>query len=252
MGKVTVKHYLEKKVNPVLIYGDIHAYPIYVRITVNRKTTQLKSITEALMSEKAFEYYKNTGEIYNHESFIINNTTNHFLSFKEEPKLIQLCVETLAAKYKDFDFSNRTVREQIMLFLTNTKEIFIKLGNIRDWERYYDLNMTDFLNSFNPQKTIIHSIKSFKFVINIDLREFLPPGFLKEWQVIESIKCLKIGEMPFIQFYHKNYMQMFLEALQDEDTKKYCLIDDRYPITEKDIYTTINWIMETFFTFLPK
>jgi hypothetical protein len=251
VGKVTVKHYLEKKVNPILIYGDTLAYPVYVRITVNRKTTQLKSITEALMSEKAFEHYKGTGEIYNYKSQIMN-TTNHFLSLKEEPNLIQSCIETLAVRHKDFDFSNRSIREQLTSFLTNTMEIFIKLGHKRDWEQYYNLDMSDFLLTFNPQKSIIHSVKSFKSIINIDLREFLPSEFLKEWQIIEIIKCLEIKKMPFIQFYHENYMQMFLEASQNEDVRKYCLIEYKYPITQQDIHITINRIIEAFFAFLPK
>lgn len=248
-GKVTVKHYLEKKVNPVLIYGDTLAYPIYVRITVNRKTTQLKSITEALMSEKAFEHYENTGEIYNYESQIIS-ATNHYLSFNEEPKLIQLCIETLASKYEDFDFSSRNVREQLTSFLTSTREIFIKLGHTDD--PYYDPDMLDFLFTFNPQKSIVHSIKSFKKVTNVDLREFIPSEYLKRWQVFEIVKCLGIKEMPFIQFYHQNYMQMFLEASKKEDVKKYCLIDEKYSITDDDILKSVNWIIKRFFIFLPK
>lgn len=248
-GKVTVKHYLEKKVNPVLIYRDTLAYPIYVRITVNRKTTQLKSITEALMSEKAFEHYNKTGEIYNHETEIIN-ATNYYLSFEEEPKLIQLCIEILASKYKNFDFSNRNVREQLITFLTSTRKTFIKLGHTHD--PYYDPSMIDFLFTFNPEKSIIHSIKSFKTVINIDLRKFFPSEYLKEWQVIEMVKCLGIKEMPFIQFYHKDYMQMFLDVYKKEDVKKYCLIDEKYTITEGDIYETVNWIINRFFAFLPE
>ena len=44
MGKVTVKHFLSNKVKPVegLLYGD-NQYPLYVRITLNGRSTEIKS-----------------------------------------------------------------------------------------------------------------------------------------------------------------------------------------------------------------
>ena len=83
MGKITVKHYLEKrvkeiewrKVNPkfkplpegensdLFLYFDEPrtVYPIYIQITINRKTTRLSSFTKYRLTESEFLDYQNTG-----------------------------------------------------------------------------------------------------------------------------------------------------------------------------------------------
>lgn len=248
IGKVTVKHYLEKKVKPILIYGEVWAYPLYIRITVNRRTTQLKSITGALMSEKAFEHYISTGKVYNYETHL-ENCTNHLLHVDDEPQLVQLCIETLASKIQDYDFSNRNVRAQLMYLLTSARETFIKLGHSRDY--YYDNDTLAFLLTFNRELSIINSVKFIEPVTKQDLRPFFPSDFLKQWQVIELIKCLGIKEMPFVQFYKLDYMKMFFDNLKREDARSYCLIDDTYNITQSDVENTVNWIIKRFFLFIP-
>lgn len=247
-GKVTVKHYLEKKVKPILIYGEVWAYPLYIRITVNRRTTQLKSITGALMSENAFERYVSTGKVYNYETHL-ENYTNHFLHIEEEPQLVKLCIETLASKIQDYDFSNRNVRAQLMYLLTSARQTFINLGHSRDY--YYDEDTLAYLLTFNRELSIINSIKFIEPVIKQDIRPFFPSDFLKQWQVIELIKCLGIKEMPFVEFYQLDYMKMFLDNLKRENARSYCLIDETYNISESDVKKTVNWIIERFFLSIP-
>lgn len=70
MGKITVKHYLnvdkkEEQSKPSYIFTekgfipDIEdiCYPVYLQITVNRKTTKLRSFTGNLLSKEDFELY---------------------------------------------------------------------------------------------------------------------------------------------------------------------------------------------------
>lgn len=244
IGKVTVKHYLEKKVKPIEIYGDTLAYPVYVRITVNRRTTQLRSITETLMSEKAFEYYRNTNEVYSHETKLGFLT---LIPFKDEPQLIKLSIETLAEKESNFDFSDRNVRKQLNSLLTSARETFINIGRIR---QPYVGEAEMFISSFNQNLSVIHVIKLMEPTLKIDLRPFFPTGYLKKWQVIELVKCINIGEMTFIELYHLDYMKKFLKALRDEKCRKYCLIDETFNIDETDVRSVVNQIIKDFFVLI--
>ena len=68
-SKITVKHYLEKKVKPTVVYPAIElGFPLYYRITYKRKTTNLKSFTGAIMTEKAYEHFKETNKVDNYET----------------------------------------------------------------------------------------------------------------------------------------------------------------------------------------
>lgn len=90
MGKITVKHYLEKrvketeyrKVNPkfkpfindknnnLFLYFDEPrtVYPIYIQITINRKTTKISSFTKYRLTESEFSCYQSTGTFeFEHE-----------------------------------------------------------------------------------------------------------------------------------------------------------------------------------------
>ncbi|MFI3304798.1 MAG: hypothetical protein SNF68_08675 [Rikenellaceae bacterium] len=62
MGKISVKHYLNKKVNPILLPGDTECkmYPIYYYITANRKTIHKPSKTGLFVTEIEFEQKKCT------------------------------------------------------------------------------------------------------------------------------------------------------------------------------------------------
>ncbi len=56
MGKITVKHYLNKKLGRERKDGKI-TYPIYVQITAQRRTTQIKSLLNLYFTENEFNQY---------------------------------------------------------------------------------------------------------------------------------------------------------------------------------------------------
>jgi hypothetical protein len=233
MGKITVKHYLEKKVKPTMIHGGIIAYPVYVRITVNRKTTQLKSLTDALMSEAAFERYKQSGTVDFQESMCID-TVNYFMGLSEEPSLIRLCMETIILHDEDYDFSDRHTREQLGLLLTSTREAFIKSA----WkqETYAALQIEAFIGSFNRKMSLINSIKLFQDVLHIDITKHIPSEYFKMWQVVELVKCLQIKERPFVEFINVDFQKQLIDASKNQKYRDYCLITDNHTITESEIY----------------
>ena len=71
MGKITVKHYLEKRVEPSrgmdVCMKDKLLYPIYVQIIYNKFSTHKRSRTLIESTEKGFENYINKGVFLEHE-----------------------------------------------------------------------------------------------------------------------------------------------------------------------------------------
>ena len=242
MGKITVKHYLEKKVKPTIIYRDVVAYPVYARITVNRKTTQLKSLTETLMSEAAFDNYIQ-GNDYSWES-MMDCPTNYFMKLPEEPNLIRMCIETIIQQDEDYNFSDRHTREQLRLLLTSTRVAFIKSA----WERetYANFEIEAFVGSFSREQSLINSIKFFQDVIHVDIIRHIPNDYFKIWQVVELVKCLQIKERPFVEFINVDYQKMLVDASRDEKCREFCLISDEHNITDKEIREITTYLTQNY------
>ncbi|VDR34765.1 Uncharacterised protein [Alistipes sp. cv1] len=60
MGKITVKHFINKKLKPIQITetGEVY-YPVYVAVTYNRKRTTIKSDIDYLVSEDDLNNFEN-------------------------------------------------------------------------------------------------------------------------------------------------------------------------------------------------
>lgn len=69
VGKITVKHYLNTSIKRKGKNPEDIEYPVYVQITANRKTTQIRSLTNIYFLEKEFDEY-----ISNPSSFDIDMT----------------------------------------------------------------------------------------------------------------------------------------------------------------------------------
>lgn len=244
--KVTVKLYLEKKVKPIESHTGPLAYPVYVRITVNRRTTQIKSITETFMSEDAFVFYTDTGCI-NH--FETERFKFEYFSFDEERALIQRSVEILLDKDNDYNFSDGNIREHLMYMLKSTRDAFIYTG----WNNapsIADGHISCFIYSFAKEATLIESIKNMNEVLDKDLRNYIPSNVLKMWQVIELVKCIGKCEMPFVCFYDRDYLSELIEASSLPKVREYCLISEKYNLTNQEIESIMSRLIKRYFYFL--
>jgi hypothetical protein len=232
MGKITVKHYLEKKVKPEIIFTNIVSYPLYVQITINRKTTQIKSLTEALMSEKAFEIYNNTGKVHNYETNILGNSP--FLKIENETKLIENSIYFLEKIYnKTYNLSKKRVREHLEKMLSNAMDCLIYSAWLQD--TYGDPNIDWFLSAFNKKSTMLENIKKINEVLKIDLADYLPKDFFKTWQTIELTKFVKSREITFIEFVNENYIEIMTKSLNEKKVIDFCLISKERNLTKKEI-----------------
>ncbi len=122
MGKITVKHYLNKKLKPE-IKNNEKFYTVYVQITVNRITTQMRSLTFAKMTETEFEKYiskKNYNCLL--ENFPMS--TKDFL--EKEPERIKKSFELMTAHYNNINFDKKLVS----IFLSYIDTIYLMWTNV--------------------------------------------------------------------------------------------------------------------------
>lgn len=232
MGKVTVKHYLEKKVKPTTIYGSIVAYPVYLRITVNRKTTQIRSLTEMLMSEVAFDNYKRTNKVDYDES-MIDTSVNQSMKLENEPELIKLCIETIIRQQRDYDFSDRNVRQLVGILLLSASEALIKVA----WQIEISgiPEIDSFVGSFNRQLSLVHSVKNFQKALGIDIVKFIPSDCFKRWQVVELTEYSGGRNLTFVEFIYTDYTNTLIALSQNTSCRDYCLISGVHNVTDEDI-----------------
>ena len=89
MGKITIKHYLNKNLKPYKIKDEKY-YMVHILITVNRKTTRVRSkIFEEICTEKDFEEIEKTEQA----------------GIFEESKTIETIIQTQLSMFNEFDTS---------------------------------------------------------------------------------------------------------------------------------------------------
>ena len=245
-SKITVKHYLEKKVKPILIYGDTEAYPIYCRITYKRKTTNFKSFTNTLMSEKAYNYYCENNSIYNHETHPPTTFT-----LDEEIRFIEQSIKRMTEAETDLDVFNEYFLHNLKKYLEPLKERLITLGwfayhsvdfskeptekkyykdgvikpmtvtqilkakpskeesrliNLYPKEEFFS-NPKRFYELFNKENSLLYNIETFYSITGLDISMYFFNGTIIYWKVIDLI--IKI-------YYNKTTIE-FLENCKPEE-----------------------------------
>jgi hypothetical protein len=238
MSKITVKHYLEKKVKSKIIYDNLVAFPLYYRITYQRKTTNIKSFTGALMTEKAYEIFNETNEVYNYETNILKNIN---LNLSAELFFIENALHEIIKEDADSDPFDTDFTEKIKTYFEDLKESLLFQGwyshkpslqissfnksknktytvedilnqkivltpaDIDFNSRYEKLDQlsgfyqSNFYNSFNKENTLLQNLIFIKEVTNFDLLPFIHSDTIKFWQVIHLI-LLTYEKTIFIDF----------------------------------------------------
>lgn len=188
MGKVTVKHYLNTKIQPEIINNENY-YPVYIQITINRKTTQYRSISLQKLSEKDFDNYIK-GNDYN------ANFDKHGIESKEyfekEPERIQKAFEFIIKVYKfeSFKESDKGVFDIMWgwisgLFLLWTDNALIT----STWNYLIDIDNTKekFYNPFNKDISLVESINDLNKSFGVDIKDKIPKDDLELWNNIRLI-----------------------------------------------------------------
>lgn len=92
MSKLTIKHFLNEKLKPLII-GDKNEYPVYVQITHKRHVQQIKSLLLGYMTEERFEGTE-TMYIIRRETQIIESLYNYGESIITDYDIRKMSVTT--------------------------------------------------------------------------------------------------------------------------------------------------------------
>ncbi|MCS3211316.1 hypothetical protein NXX89_07210 [Bacteroides thetaiotaomicron] len=218
MKKVTVKHYLNtnigfhelNKSNGKPLNDEIF-YPIYVQITFARKTTQIRSYTEMILTIKDYEYY----QAGCYEKMTDVQDVKKYLV--PEPKRIQMAIEYLLkrneeiSKNKNFPWEDLTINK----FDDIRFEVEDLLGLMEDklidhgWmylaiisQRFLkDPKSVDIHDAFRLEHNLLDSLNIIKHVTGYDLTPFFSQEELLFWKNINFlINRYKEEGYSFIDF----------------------------------------------------
>lgn len=237
MKKITIKHYLNTKVAPIIIYGKVEAYPLYLQFIVNRKTQQIKSLFDVYMSKKAFEEFRNGETNYKKETNIKNYVFD--FDFEDEPKQLETAIRFLLDNNIKFNLKSKCFREYILEYQQRAFKVY--RNEAAKIETKID-DVDDFINCFNlKEKTIIHCSKTIKEIAQTDILKYLPIDYIKIWQTVEFVKVADNGKLYFDFIASTNEIDI-LKTLNLKKTKKFCEIDDVKQIEKAEILEVLQML----------
>lgn len=78
------------------LYEECTSYPVYLQITINRKTTKLRSITKIKLTKQEYQEYQKRGTYYNEKNRRNYNTSDYLA---KELELVTLSLDYFYNKY---------------------------------------------------------------------------------------------------------------------------------------------------------
>ncbi len=196
MRNITVKHYLNKRVNPVILNEEF-LYPVYIQITINRKTTQMRSISLGMFTESEFDKYQK-GDDYKGEFINAGKLTKDF--FSKEVSRVKKSFEFMVNKYGvsiDKQLLSNMVTYIEPLFLNWTKPVLIKMC----WDYQEIIKEKEILyRAFNKEETLVKSIDDIRKSFEVDLKQKIPNDDFLFWKNINSLLRYLGSDSIFIDF----------------------------------------------------
>jgi len=153
MGKITVKHYLNKRFKPTII-KNVECFPVYIQVIHNRINVQFKSFRIGKISENDFNYFLN--ELHNEMSSEKNIITaiieyKKDINLNEIPKifdfygkpLLNLLISEIGFYISD-KLSQKWIYKDLISILNYTD---VNINNIfKIVEKYSKIQLEKFLN----------------------------------------------------------------------------------------------------------
>lgn len=224
-SKITVKHFFEKKVKPQLVYNDLElGHPIYYRITYKRKTTNIRSFTGAIMTEKAYNKFNETNEVDIYETNYSNQNPN--LKLENELIYIRKALDFIIEENENISAFDDSFVENLKTFFIDLKEtlytqawryyiqnIEFKTAQTKTKFKQYTLEQVLKLKQPPPTKEDIDFDNSFNS-IDENKRHFLQEQFYyifnKEQSLFYSLNTLKeVTGFDAFPFIHKNTIKFW-------------------------------------------
>jgi hypothetical protein len=184
MGKVTIKHYLNTKVQPEKINNENY-YPVYIQITINRKTTQYKSISLAKFTEIEFSNYIQ-GKDYKADFVGMGVAQKGY--FEKEPERIKQAFEYMIEHYSSDKIDKDSIKNMWAWvsghFLMWTKTQLIE----QCWD--YKINTekkNKFYKPFNKENTLTENIEIINKEFGADISNKFESEDLEFWNNVRLL-----------------------------------------------------------------
>lgn len=240
MGKITVKHYLNKKLKPKTENNKVY-YPIYLQIIYNKLSNEKCSDTGFYMTDSSFEDYINEPKI-SEADIIKTNVWNDLSDLYEEFRSTYDAL--LVVDLYEFNISRSTIFNVIRDFSKRTSDLLTEVlrNNIQGeiWDKTIiqeeqglstqDIKYEQFLLSFS--ENIIDSISNVEKFTGLNVVSFLKDidkHRLKSLQIIDSIS----QGSRFSKFVLSDYKSKLKDQMKKETV-------EHYELTINDIYFWIK------------
>ena len=164
MGKITVKHYLNKRLR-ASFFNNALEYPVYVRVSYGRKNERIKSdwIVHPC-SEYDFENNEHIIKLKEYESEIINDIIE--MSGDNDFDLsarLGCSQDYITELFKDFMFDKNEIKEQVINYVSEKANISKSILNpyfrnelsFEGWRELYEKNV---FNDETKEKVIYLSM----------------------------------------------------------------------------------------------
>jgi len=201
VGKITVKHYLNKRLSPYFEIGERFFYTVYVQITVNRKTTQIRSLTDFEMTDKGFDLFLNGIRDWDEQK----KGDERLENFEQEKDLIQkgiAYIENISGE--KYNYQERNIRTDLERFLEPANETLTKA--VKKIDIQGNNNFDSMLLAMIKDEEPLYRVKNiFKATLNIDITKHINKDFLYRWQLVDIL-----GKITDTQKY---YLYWVLEDL---------------------------------------
>lgn len=234
MGKITVKHYLNKRVKPLIGFDDNKKrWPVYIQITQNRKTTQIRSFTNAALTEEEFETFLETGKTPLSE-FISDPFYKTSLQ-KEVNRVINILVSYLSGKWRYVDPSVNIVVERGEYFLKPAKYMLITLC----WDYIYCKAKTikigrekeQIYKCFNQEIDLLQNIKLLKKYYSVDISDKIPKEDYVIWHDLKLLISHLDADESLIDFVIRDNEKLIDSIPGIKDKKRFkkditCIIEN--------------------------
>ncbi len=244
MGKITIKHYLNKNIKCLDKISNEVEHPIYIQITANRKTTQIRSLTDYLMSEKDFASY----ELYTIAKFDSNieEITKEFLNevkFEElqEEKSTVLEILDYCLNKKNIEFGKL---KPLIIF-------YSKLIQFEFGKHIYTMNLFPALIENDKTAAIAMYLKSemnplnfidiFKKTTKFDIMKILTPE--QKMNIIGFDSLLTIGTIngyKLINWYNGTIKEDFIKKTGAKHNDFFNYIDKIAINLENNLFLSVN------------
>ncbi|MDR0420423.1 MAG: hypothetical protein LBH30_03105 [Prevotellaceae bacterium] len=232
MGRITVKHYLNKKVTPFKELSDSNVeklmYSVYVQIIYNKFSTNKRSKTLINATLDGFNKYLKNGRIDKNE---FDTTLSGGYTLPDEINDITNSIKII--NDRKIDISRKQIIKLIDTFSDNivscltfiartdfeVKSVVDELHNEDNSKAY-----NDFILAFDGKSNLLKNIEHIKKYTNVDLLPYVKQEDCNKWLAIEIIKKYFGFDISFSKFIHSNYKTTLRKKMKDVSVGKFDVI----------------------------